>query len=397
MANTVFQSPKIKVRLKNDGGLAPTQPLTLKNAVGSGRRLDEMIDVTFSGTANSDIIVYDANVAAWINRTPTTITGNTFQIAVSNTTNNFDWNLSLPNNVIIANNLTVGQGFGVNGSITTANNLVVTGTADIAGVINRNPTIVVNLSGDVAGTGNTTLTDLANGVINITTVNQQNSIELGVDTTGAYVGNVFAGVGVHISNTGGENSNPTFSIGQPVETDSAVTFGNTTINGYANVSQTLQVSGRADLGNTGVDGTLRVTHTANLAGNVEIRGTAIVNGSLTVANTISVGNTNVTGSIVVSSTAEVHDTLTVNGAVYFANTLSVLSNTTIAGTLTTKNIVPDANNAYSLGTAEMRFTELWLSGNTLIVGNAVISDAGTTLSAETLTGDPISFLSIIHI
>ena len=397
MANTVFQTPKIKVRVKNDGALVPTQSLTLRNAVGSGRRLDELTDVTLSGAANAHLIRYDANTATWVNHAPTSIVGNTFQIVAANTTNDFDWNLSFPNNVVIANNLSVGNSFNITDQTTTTNNLVVTGNTNIIGAINRNPTITVNLSGDVAGSGNTTLVDLANGVINITTTNQFNSIQLGVDTTGAYVGNVVPGVGVHVSSLGGENSHPIVSIGQPVETTSNVEFASVTTSGFANVIGTLEVANNTILHDTNVYGNVYVQGTSNLVSNVAIQGAAIIVGSTTVTNTIAVGNTTITGHINVSTTADVagnvavYGGLNVDGAVVISNTVNVSGNVIIANTLTTKHIVPDANNAYALGTPEMRFTELYLSGNTLVVGNAVISDVGTSLSAQTPTGDPISF------
>jgi trimeric autotransporter adhesin len=59
------------------------------------------------------------------------------------------------------------------------------------------PTITGVLTGDVAGTGTVTLTDLANGILSISTTIQPNSIALGTDTNGQYATTVsVAGTGL---------------------------------------------------------------------------------------------------------------------------------------------------------------------------------------------------------
>jgi hypothetical protein len=65
------------------------------------------------------------------------------------------------------------------------------------------PQITVALSGDVSGSGSVTLTDLANGTINITTTLAPDSITLGTDTTGDYVASVaVSGTGLSVSGSG---------------------------------------------------------------------------------------------------------------------------------------------------------------------------------------------------
>jgi hypothetical protein len=73
------------------------------------------------------------------------------------------------------------------------------------------PVITVSLSGDVSGSGNTTLTDLANGTVSISTTIQPNSVALGTDTTGNYVAGVSAGSGITITSGSGEGVTPTIS------------------------------------------------------------------------------------------------------------------------------------------------------------------------------------------
>lgn len=38
------------------------------------------------------------------------------------------------------------------------------------------------------------------------------------------------------------------------------------------------------------------------------------------------------------------------------------------------NLVPDASNTYSLGTSALRWSNLWVSGNTIVLGNVVLKD-----------------------
>jgi len=72
------------------------------------------------------------------------------------------------------------------------------------------PVISVALSGDVSGSGNATLTDLANGTVNITTTIGANSVALGTDTTGDYVSSVVvSGTGLSVSGSG---ENATYTI-----------------------------------------------------------------------------------------------------------------------------------------------------------------------------------------
>jgi hypothetical protein len=81
--------------------------------------------------------------------------------------------------------------------------------------------ISVTLTGDVTGTG--TITDLGN--VSFATTIATNSVALGTDTTGDYVGTITAGTGVSSTGaTSGEGISHTISIGQAVATNSNVQF-----------------------------------------------------------------------------------------------------------------------------------------------------------------------------
>jgi len=64
---------------------------------------------------------------------------------------------------------------------------------------------------------------------------QENSVRLGTDTTGAYVSNVIAGLGIVITNQGGETATPTISAAQDIATNASPSFFNLTVSGNLTV------------------------------------------------------------------------------------------------------------------------------------------------------------------
>ena len=105
------------------------------------------------------------------------------------------------------------------------------------------PLITVTLTGDVSGSASASLIDLASNTITISTTISSNSVELGTDTTGAYVANLVAGTGVTITGLGNEGTTPTIAIGQAVGTTSDVTFNLLTVSNGANITGNVEVTG----------------------------------------------------------------------------------------------------------------------------------------------------------
>lgn len=84
---------------------------------------------------------------------------------------------------------------------------------DWSNVLNKpDPIISINLTGDVSGSGNTTLTDLANGTINISTTIGNDSITLGTDTSGNYVASISNGNYITGGDGGSEGAALTISV-----------------------------------------------------------------------------------------------------------------------------------------------------------------------------------------
>jgi hypothetical protein len=124
----------------------------------------------------------------------------------------------------------------------------------------------ISLTGDVAGS----VSFDGSGNAAITTTIQPDSVALGTDTTGNYMLNVSAGIGVSVSHTQGEGSTATVSIGQAVGTTDNVTFNNVTVNGTLTsddiTSTNISVAGNATItGNLTVSGTTTTINSTIIA------------------------------------------------------------------------------------------------------------------------------------
>ncbi len=125
-------------------------------------------------------------------------------------------------------------------------------------------------------------------------------------------------------------------------------------------------------GNTDIDGTLTVDGDARFNGNVDATNGLDVTGGLTV-DTITVNGLNVTGTLTV-------DTLTVSGATALSGNLDMNGNDILDGTdgnitiledlVVTGKVNPSANNTYTLGTDANRWSELFVTGGSVHIGDA---------------------------
>lgn len=135
-----------------------------------------------------------------------------------------------------------------------------TGNASSANILYSSRSI--GLTGDLSGS--VMFDGSQNVVINATV--EPNSITLGTDTSGNYVGALVEGTGITIVNNSGEGTTPTIGIGQPVATTSSVTFAQVTAPLSGNV--TGDVLGNLTGNVTGnVVGNVTGTLTGNISGN----------------------------------------------------------------------------------------------------------------------------------
>jgi len=81
----------------------------------------------------------------------------------------------------------------------------------------------------------------------------------------------------------------------------------------------------------------------------------------------------------------------VTNDVSFSNNLSVRGNIYTSG-----DILPDANEIYNLGSSTRKFKDLYLSGNTIVLGDATVSAVGDAINmpaGSQLDGAPIGGLN----
>ena len=135
------------------------------------------------------------------------------------------------------------------------------------------PVVNVTITGDITGSAEATLDNLTSNTISISATIAPNSVALGTDTTGPYVGNLVAGTGVTITGLGNENTTPTISIGQAVATNSDVQFAKVNASGQVRITDTTESIGSGS-------GALVVSGGASFSGNVNISGNLNVAGNI---------------------------------------------------------------------------------------------------------------------
>lgn len=179
-----------------------------------------------------------------------------------------------------------------------------------------------------------------------------------------------------------------------------------------NITSTLTVPSANIVGITA--NTLTVNHTAAFGNNASVAGVMGIGRELTVGRSATFGsNVSIANSLVVTGTTTLNGNATINAVSTFTNTVTIQANasvgqqftsntTNINGVLTTSgnvvlgntsstlvvnsrlasDIIPSANNTYSLGSPSMRFKDIYVSGATLYLGEVVLSTATGTLAID---------------
>ena len=196
----------------------------------------------------------------------------------------------------------------------------------------------INLSGDV--TGSAFFDGTGNAEISATVI-QANSVALGTDTTGNYVGNVTSGNGIIVSGTTGENWTPNLTLSATGVT--ATTYGSTTnipvltvdewgritsaSNAAISTSFSLAAnSGTADTFNSG--DTLRITGSTGINTVVSDNTITITNLGVTslsgTANQITVSASNASVELSLPNDVTINRDLTVAGNLYVTGNVVAL-------------------------------------------------------------------------
>jgi fibronectin-binding autotransporter adhesin len=366
--------------------------------------------VSTSGLATLDSASIANNITVGGNLS---VTGNSSLSTVSTTgqailnsaiiTNNTTTNSLNVTGDVISDTFTVdstNNRIGINKSVPTKT-LDIVGDAEVSGSLVVQGDITVNGSMTTIQTENMTIEDQ---LIQLAKGNTADTVDIGFfgsynDGTDKYTGMYRDSVdGIYKFFTGLEEQ-PTTNINTVGTgyTEATILVGDiktTTLNATGNV----QVNSLDIVNNTTVGGTFDVTNNTSLS-TVSTSGLATLDSASITNNTIVGGTFDVTGNTSLStistsglatlesasitnntslSTVSTTGLATLNSAAV-STTLDVTGNTSLS-TISTSgqmtigdHIIPDTDIAYDLGSETHRFRDLFLSGNTIHIGDASIS------------------------
>jgi hypothetical protein len=297
-------------------------------------------------------------------------------------------------NLSITNNANIGGTLNVTGNI-TAPNFVGNLTGDVSG----------NVSGNLQAPGNNTevLFNDATAIRSAPGITYNKTSNLVTLSGNISVGNI-ANLANVVFTTGGyiDGSAANSLVLNAPGTSGKIQLKYT--DGVANTTVTANVTG-IDIGvgsnnwtfgttgdltapgnifaNTGLvkSNTLYVVSTGNIRGDVELGGNLNVASNTNILGDLTVGgaspkSANVTGNIRIGANAEVVANLS-------ANNLTL-------GNFVSSNLIPAVTESYTLGNSSSRWKELWLSGNSIQLGNTALisgtNNALSTANANIFTG-----------
>ena len=279
-------------------------------------------------------------------------------------------------------NLSNITGANVTGNVANANRA---GTVTTAA--QPNITSVGTLT-SVAVTGNANVGNLGSaGVIvatgNVSGANLTTAGALSV-TGNASVGNIGAGTGVFTGNISSQNAG----------VSNLTTTNTLTVNVSATIANITS-------GNIVATGNITAGANINATGNLNINGNAVV-ANLNVGAIVAIGQISTTDNLLVTGNITSGNIITgrgtfsgnvVSGNLSTSGSLTVGANISVSNLAITGNItgalLPSANVTYNLGSATQRWKDLYLSGNTIYLGQAGVlttdASGALTISANLTT------------
>lgn len=246
--------------------------------------------------------------------------------------------------VTISNDLIVNGSLTVNGTTTTINAEEVK-IEDSILILNSNATGTPLVDGGIEiERGNQTNVQLlwnesenkwqfTNDGITYYDINSiiEDSVTLGYHTVGDYIRNLVAGTGVTIANNSGEGATPSLSIGQPVETNSVVTFSLVNSNLIGNV--TGNVTGQvSDISNHAINALIDVDATPSYGEFLKWNGSSWVNDQIDL-------KADTTGSYVEGLVAGTGVTITNNSGEAATPTIAIGQDVGVSATPTFSRVI----------------------------------------------------------
>ena len=377
--NGVNQLPNVAYTVSNTSITFTQTPLT-----------QDLIDIRFisyattvsylaNGSGNASVVVTpEGNIVFTTNgNVLSTMSGNTVSVtggisAAGNITTsgvfvgtfagNISGNIVAPgaNTQVIYNNngnLQASSGFIFDQS---SNILSVSGNIIGGNILSGSIISAVGLvvGGNISGT-NITGNLISGNQANITNVGTLTSLNVNGNLTGSNISATFIGTNTinaaNVGNTGTEFTGTNLSVTGNIIASS--------------LTGTLTTAAQTNITSFGALTSLSVTGDVSLTGNIIVPSTLSVNGNISASGNINapyfIGN----GS-----------QLTGLPATYGNSNVVNLLNTGLGG-----NIIPSANGVYTLGNATNQWAEIYVAGNSIHIGNAILSTDGSNLLFQSNT------------
>lgn len=303
----------------------------------------------------------------------------------------------------------------IEGGILTANAVLITDANSSVNEL-RTAKLIINTSGNtendvtsISVFANTTQLGANAGGSNTELVTS-NAIKTYVDGQTAALGGAVSNTQVVFSNSGVftgsagftfDTTSNTVFVANTIDVGTAVTVntsaffvGNSTVNTVI-TSSSIDVDGTLAAGNTTIDGFANVTSTL-AAGNTTITGFANISSTLAAGNTTITGFANVSGNADISGNVVIQTDLNVNGNSSFgSNGTDVVTFQALVGS----SFIPSANLSYTLGNSSNQFAQVF-AGNVVatngsfselsVSGNLTVTGTLTTIDTVNLVvEDPL--------
>lgn len=314
-------------------------------ATGAATQLDDLSDVQFGSLTNNNIIVYDSAAQKWENHT---ISGTANQVSV--TFANHDITVALSSNISISGTFTAGSLVGNGASITSVNAATV-GSNTVSDILTTAQGYADDAYANAIAYSGTADTAYANAVTYANTI----------------AGTAYANAIAYANTAAGDAYTNATAFAANASNISSGTLNTARLPATANVTTAVNIGANVNLTTTGIS-----------VGNSTVN-TSITGSSVTIDGTLSAGNTTLDGTF--SAGATTLDSISVATSALVVNSTAVY----VADDLNlTGHILPTANVTYDLGSSDLRFRDIYLSGNTLYLGQTLLQDSNGALSTNNI-------------
>ena len=299
-------------------------------------------------------------------------------------------------NISTSGNISADGNLSVTGTTTLTGDTTVTGNATVGGDLTVTGKIFADVSGNLSAPGSTTQVLFndngeVNAVAGFTFNKTSHALSLSGNVSGdTIIGNAFSGDGSGLANIYGPNVSgyvPNADWADNAQNaQNAYNVNGANVSGEVAVANTVSNPTQGNITSVGTLTSLTVSGNISGQANLAISNNATVGGDLDATGNISGADGSFSGTLDVTgnastgnlSTGIVAATGNVSGANFNTTGTANIGNLKISGQVN-GDLIPDANVAYDLGNLSHRWNDLYLSGNTIYLGDQTIEANATAL------------------